>query len=163
VQGYRPGSARRKCRAGRCFRHPPTARPGVCCESREPTLTREGPMQRTRFIEHGGKRILLLDFTGLTPQTALPVIAEARSVVARQPEDGSLLTCTDVTGATYDQKVIDALKELSTHNRPYVRAAAVVVERGLKRALLSLVALFSRRKLHPAATSQEALDWLAAQ
>lgn len=118
-------------------------------------------MERTRFIEHGGSRILLLDFTDLTPQTAVPVIAEAREVVARQPRDGSLLTCTDVTGASYDQAVIDALKELSTHNKPWVRAAAVVVESGLKRALVSLVALFARRKLQAHPT--RALNWLARQ
>lgn len=120
-------------------------------------------MERTRFIEHRGTRILLLDYTGLTPQTALPAIAESRALIASLPQDGSLLTCTDVTGATYDQRVIDALKELSTHNRPFVRAAAVVVESGLKRALLSLVALFARRKLHAVATRDEALDWLAEQ
>lgn len=120
-------------------------------------------MERTRFIEHGGKRILLLDFTDLDPRTALPVIAQARDLVARQTPDQSLLTCTDVTGASYDQKVIDALKELSAHNKPYVRASAVVVESGLKRALISLVALFSKRKLHPVPTRAEALDWLVAQ
>lgn len=120
-------------------------------------------MERTRFIEHRGTRILLLDYTGLTPKDALPVIAESRGLIGRLPADGSLLTCTDVTGATYDQRVIDALKELSAHNKPFVRAAAVVVESGLKRALMSLVGLFSKRKLHAFATRGEALDWLAAQ
>jgi hypothetical protein len=118
---------------------------------------------RTRFIQHRGKRILLLDYTGLTPQTGLPAVAESRALIATLPQDGSLLTCTDVTGSTYDKTVIDALKELSTHNKPYVKAAAVVVESGLKRGLLSLVALFARRKLHAVATRAEALDWLAEQ
>jgi hypothetical protein len=120
-------------------------------------------MERTRFIEHGGRRILLLDFTGLSPDAAQPAIEESRAMVARQPRDGSLLTCTDVTGATYDQKVVDGLKELSVHNRPYVAAAAVVAESGIKRAMVSLVGLFSKRKLHAFPTREEALDWLVRQ
>lgn len=104
-----------------------------------------------------------MDFTGVTPQNALPMIAEARAFVGRLPADGSLLVCADVSGATYDQRVMDAVKELSVHNKPYVHASAVVVESGLKRALLPLVALFSGRKLHATATRKEALDWLAAR
>jgi hypothetical protein len=119
-------------------------------------------MERTRFIEHRGQRILLLDFTDLTPQDAPPAIAEARAIVAAQAP-GSTLTCTDVTGSGWNREVIDALKELAAHNRPYVRSAAVVVESGLKRSLVSLVALFTKRSLHAAATRDEALDWLVRQ
>ncbi len=41
---------------------------------------------RTRFIEHEGRRILLLDFSDIRdPAVALVAIAEARAFVATQP------------------------------------------------------------------------------
>jgi hypothetical protein len=120
-------------------------------------------MERTRFVEHRGRQVLLIDFTHLEPKGALDAIAESRAFIERLPADGTLLTCTDVTGATYDSAVVDALKKFSSGNRPYVRAAAVVVDSSLKRSLLSLVALLTQRKFHPSATREAALDWLVEQ
>ena len=85
-------------------------------------------MPRTRFIEHEGRKILLLDFSSIgDPQLALDAIAEARAIIARQQPDGSLLTLTNVTGSHFDSGVLRAIRELAEHNRPYVRAGAVTL------------------------------------
>jgi hypothetical protein len=116
---------------------------------------------RTAFVEHRGRRILLIDLSDLGPEAVRAEIALARALIARLPANGSLLVCTDGTGATYDHDTVHALGELSVHNRPYVRASATVVESGIKRAATTLVGMLSRRKLHAFATRDEALDWLA--
>ena len=75
-------------------------------------------MERTHFIEHGGVRILLLDFSHvMDEQLALGIIAQAKSVVATQAE-GSLLTLTNVEGSHFDSTVVAALRDLVEHNRP---------------------------------------------
>jgi hypothetical protein len=121
-------------------------------------------MDRVRFIEHKGKRIILLDFSGMTENVqGLEVVAEAIRVIGAQPVGGGTLTLTDVTDTRYDRQIIEAFKEMTARNRPFVKAAAVVSNSSLHRAAISMIALFSRRKLEVFDSRAPALDWLATQ
>ncbi len=116
---------------------------------------------KVKFIEHEGKSILYLDFSRCRADEVLKAIARARTVVARQPER-SLLTLTNVTDARFDDAVTRELKELTAHNRPYVRAAAVVGVTGIKRIIFEAVIAFSQRKISTFDTVDSAKQWLAA-
>ena len=119
---------------------------------------------RARFLEHAGKRVILLDFSGITdPEEGLAEVEKARRFIAGQKPDGTHLTLTDVTRTRYDRRIVEAFKAFTAHNRPYVRAAAVVSDSTLHRASISMIALFSKRKIHTCATREEGLAWLAAQ
>ena len=119
---------------------------------------------RTRFIDHKGKRVILLDFSGITnSDEGVAEIERARDFIARLEADGSHMTLTDVTRTRYDRKTVDAAKALTVHNRPYVKAAAVVSDSSLHRAAISMVALFSRRRLEVFPSRDEALAWLVSQ
>ena len=122
-------------------------------------------MERVRFIEHQGKRVVLLDFSGLKDiPVGLVEIAKAKQFFATQlPPDKSALTLTDVSETVYDKTIIDAMKDLTAHNRPFVKAAAVVSQSAIHRAAVSVVALFSRRKLETFDTREAALAWLVSQ
>lgn len=123
-----------------------------------------GSPGRTRFIEHGGQRIVLLDFSGLQEtEHGLAAVAEARAFIGALVPDGSHFTLTDTTGTRYDRKTIEAVKAMTVHNRPYVRAAAVVSDSSLHRAAISMIALFSKRRLEVFDTRERALAWLATQ
>ncbi|HYJ78097.1 MAG TPA: hypothetical protein VEW03_00645 [Longimicrobiaceae bacterium] len=120
-------------------------------------------MDRTRFIEHRGRRILFIDFSEMNdPGEALAEIAKVRRVVAEQPPE-SLLTLTDVTGTRYDDDIIQALKELAAHNRPYVRAAASVTRTPLQLVALRASAIATRRRLEAFGDLEEAKNWLVQQ
>ena len=120
-------------------------------------------MDRTRFIEHQGKRILLLDYSGLrSADEALREIERSKKLVALQPP-ASLLVLTDVSGAHYDRRVVQGMKELASHNAPYVRASAVVGVSGLQKVVYSAVILFSKRKIQLADTRDQAMEWLVGQ
>lgn len=119
--------------------------------------------QRVRFIEHRGQRILLIDFSGL--QAAADILREigvAREIVRSQPPN-SLRTLTHVRGARYTAPVMDALKQLTADNKPYVRHAAVVGMEGIHRVLYRAVLLFSRRSIETFDDLDAARDWLASQ
>lgn len=119
---------------------------------------------RVRFIDHGSLRVVLLDFQGITDKTqGLAHVDEARAFVARLPKDGSHYTLTDVRETRYDREIVDAFKQLTAHNRPYVRAAAVVSNSAIHRAAISLVAAISRRKLAVFETREAALEYLARE
>jgi hypothetical protein len=126
-------------------------------------LLRISAMERTRFIEHRGTRILLQDFSGIRdPDEALKEIRHAISVVARQPPH-SLRLLTIVREARYNAAVLQAMKEMAAHNAPYVKASAIVGMSGLHRVAYQTVLIFTRRKIPAFDSEAEALDWLAEQ
>jgi hypothetical protein len=121
-------------------------------------------MDRVRFIEHLGRHIVLLDFAGITDlEQGLAAIAEAARFLGAQPVGGDTTTLTDVTGTRYDRRIVDAFKTMTARNRPIVTAAAIVSDSALHRAAISVIALFSRRKLELFDSRALALDWLATQ
>ncbi|MEJ2679496.1 MAG: hypothetical protein P8174_10535, partial [Gemmatimonadota bacterium] len=118
---------------------------------------------RTRFIVHNDVPILLLDYSNITdPETALAEIASSRRIIAQQPE-GSVRTLTFVEGAQYNTHVVQALKDLTTHNKPYVKAAAVVGLNALHRIIYRAVITFSRRDIQVFSDLETAKNWLAAR
>ena len=122
------------------------------------------PIRRTRFIEHAGRRILLLDFSGIVDaETAHAAIAEARAVVGREPADQCLLTLPNVTGAHFDSGVLKAIRELAEHNRPYVRAGAVVGLAGLMKVVYNTLIHLTGRNIKPFDDVDSAKTYLVAQ
>lgn len=121
-------------------------------------------MERTRLIMHNGVQIVLLDYSGLRDiEEGLREIAKTKAFVAGLPKNGSHLTLTDATDTAYDKRVLEAMKDLTAHNKPYVKAAAVVSHSPIHRAAVAMVALFSRRNLTTFDTRAEALAWLVGQ
>src|SRR5215469_3223263 len=105
-------------------------------------------MSRTRFIEHAGKRIVLMDFSGVQDLAeALRIIEEARAFVAAQPREKTMLTLVDVHDSRFDDNVVAALKRLAAHNRPWVAAGSVVGMSAIQRIVFRIVNTFSGRNL----------------
>ena len=121
-------------------------------------------MERLRLIEHRGKQVVLLDFTNATdPEQTVREIREAKAWFATQPPNRGLRTVSDVTGARYNSAVLDALKDLAAHNKPYVGAAAGVVKTALHRVAMNVAAMFAGRKFQAFSDRNEALDWVVSQ
>ncbi len=105
--------------------------------------------------------MILLDFEGITdPAMGFAAADEARAFIAKLPPDGSHLTLTDLRATRYDRDVATKFRELTAHNRPFVRAAAVVSDSPIQRAAIAMIALATRRKLGVFETRQQALDYL---
>jgi hypothetical protein len=120
-------------------------------------------MSRTSTVSHGGRQVVIFDFTSLSnPQESLQHIAEAKEFVRRLPADGSGLFLTDVIGSRYNMEVLQALKEFAAHNKPYASRGAVATNSGLHRVAIMAVAAFSGRELKGFPSRQEALDWLVS-
>jgi len=119
-------------------------------------------MERIRFISHKGTEILLLDCSGCKAVELFPIIARARTLIASRPK-GSLRTLTDVTGAEVNDALAQQVKAFSLHNKPYVKAAAVVGIEGVKQIILNSVELASRREFQVFDAVDAAKDWLAEQ
>lgn len=119
-------------------------------------------MERVRFIEHKGKQILHLNFASAKAGEVLATIEKAKTVIAAQPLN-SLLTLSDVTDGTLNREVSDALKNFTHHNKPFVKAAAVIGISGLKQIIFNAVLKFSGRHIAALDSFEEAKDWLSEQ
>jgi hypothetical protein len=115
--------------------------------------------ERVKFIKHGGRDILFLNFVDCSANDVLRTIDEAKQVIGKQPE-GSLLTLTDVTNARFNEVVTERMKDFTTHNKRYVKAAAIIGLSGIKKIIFEAVMMFSRRKIHIFDNIIEAKDWL---
>lgn len=115
--------------------------------------------ERIQFIRHQGREILLLDLSNSHANEVLKVIEEAKEIICARPEN-SILTLTDVTNARFNQEVGEGMKQFTLHNKPYVKAGAVVGITGLKRIIFNAVMAFSQRKLEPFDDREQAAEWL---
>ena len=114
---------------------------------------------RVYFIEHGGHRVLFLNYSGCNGAILKMAAEEGNRVISREPPN-SVLTLTDVTGMSFDQESVTALKAMVAANAPYVKRAAVIGISGLQSLIYDAVQAFSKRKIPHFPTRQQALDWL---
>lgn len=106
--------------------------------------------------------MVLQDFSGIrTPEEALRGIDEARQFMKTQ-QPGVLLV-TDVTGASFDKRVLEAMRELAAHHKPYVRASAIVGLSPLARVAHAAITRFTGRTIRAFDDLEAAKDWLAQQ
>jgi hypothetical protein len=115
--------------------------------------------ERVKFIRHQEKEILFLDFSNSKTEEVLKIIEDAKRVISAKPEN-SLLTLTDVTNARFNEEVGEGMKQFTAHNKPYVKAAAVVGITGLKRIIFGAVMAFSKRNLQSFDDVEQAKHWL---
>ena len=119
-------------------------------------------MERIRFIQHKGAEILYIDFSGCQAAEIFPLVSQAKAIIALRPPQ-SLLTLTNVTNTQQNEAANQQMKSYTAHNKPYVKAAAVVGVEGLKKIVLDTIVLMSKRQIHPFETIEQAKDWLAEQ
>jgi len=120
-------------------------------------------MSLVQFIDHHGTRILMLDFSGVAdPKTLVSSIDEAERVIAGEPER-SVLTLTYVRGSNFSADLGQRLWRFARHNKPYVKAGAIVGLGALQKELYHLVMNLSRRNLPPFDDLEVAKDWLVSQ
>jgi len=116
----------------------------------------------TRFVDHAGHRIFEVHFENLTAEQAIAAMDEAKTVIAACPP-ASLLALTYVSGARFDPKVSQALRDFTAHNRPFVRRSAVVGLSGIQKALLSGIRIGTGRDIRGFDDPEEARAWLVTE
>jgi hypothetical protein len=120
-------------------------------------------MEKVRFVQYKGKKILLEDFSGLEPGKEFTETLDiARKTIASQPPK-SVLAVLDATNAHYDNETLGLLKDFVKANTPYIKAATVVGITGLLGIALRTVVAFSGRSFEQFKTREEAMNWLTEQ
>jgi hypothetical protein len=119
-------------------------------------------MGKVDFISHKGKRMLYIDASGCKAVELAAVCDRAKQQIGKEPQ-ASLLILTNVTGTEISKETSAIIKDLTTFNKPFVKASAVVGVEGLKKIIYNAVMTFSGRTIASKDTLDQAKDWLAAQ
>jgi hypothetical protein len=120
-------------------------------------------MERVKFVEHQGVRILLSDLSGIRDGMELQrTIRLATELVQAQPMR-SLLILVDLTGVEYSLEAFAIVQQAVATNRPYVRARAVVGLPGAAAIPFSVVAKLSGSPMASFEDQEAAKDWLVRQ
>jgi len=120
-------------------------------------------MADSYFIEHGDKKIYYIDFTDSSVAAITDTVEKAMADIAGQPP-GSVLTMTNVEGVAVSQELGNLMMEFTKHNKPYVKAGAVLGVTGLKKINFNAVLMASgRRNLHLFDSMEAAKEWLVKQ
>jgi len=118
-------------------------------------------MDRSKFIQHKGREIYMLDCSDCKPEEIVLIIDECARQVQSRPEK-SVRTLTIAGGGRFDNQVLQKLKDLTQGNAPYVDKAAVVGITGLYKVVMNTIKLFSKREFHLFDSVEDAKDFLAS-
>lgn len=120
-------------------------------------------MAGVQFITYQSIEILFIDFSYSTSkEEILRIIDETKRLIATRAYS-SVFTLTDITNAYFDSEITQALKQLAAHNRPYVKAGAVVGVTNIRRIIYNAVLFFSKRHLEICEDLESAKAWLVSQ
>ena len=75
--------------------------------------------ERIQFIDHQGKRVLLVDFSNCPASEVEKIARAVPDYLTVNPRD-SVLVLTDFTGAVFDRDAVRAVKETAVFDRPFV-------------------------------------------
>ena len=120
-------------------------------------------MAGVHFIRHGNIEILHINFSNTSSKgEILEIMDETKGLIATRPLS-SVLVLTDITGAFFDRDISQAMKQLAAHNKPYVRASAVVGVTPIRRIVYNAVMFFSGRHFESCDDLESAKAWLLSQ
>jgi hypothetical protein len=118
-------------------------------------------MDKVKFIEHNQKKILLIDFFDCNVEKALQIIEEGKSVMKQQAECSVLSLMNFNNENAFLPDLFQAMKEFARHNKPYVKASAVVVYKDMHKLFIQTMALIADRNFRIFDDAEEAKNWLA--
>ncbi len=114
------------------------------------------------ILEHKGKKIHYMNFSSCDRRRMVAAIEEIEPQIEKEPAN-SILTLVDVDGIIFNTEILKAFKEFTEHNKPHVKAGAVLGIKGVQKIAYDAVMRFSNRNLPIFETIEEAKDWLVQQ
>jgi hypothetical protein len=115
--------------------------------------------ERIRFISHEGTPILLVDLSNCSAAEVEKTVRAVPAYVTAQPRN-SVLLLADFTGASFDRRALQAMKESAVFDKPYIKKTAWVGAENFPKVFREHIQSFSRREFPTFKSHQEALAWL---
>jgi hypothetical protein len=113
------------------------------------------------WINYQGKKILFIDYSGLTPPEQLEQIRKAAQMLADTKATDNL-SLTNVSNTRVSQEFIELAKEQGKISAPFTKKAAIVGITGIRKIILKAVNTVSGNPRVPFDTIEQAKEWLVA-
>lgn len=120
-------------------------------------------MKRVEIIKYKGKEIVYMDFSNLEIKQYdefKATIEDAKNILKTYPL-ASALTLVNFLNLRFSTQFLAELKELTFHNKPYVKSGAVFGVQGLQKVVFDAVMKLTGRDLPIFNSKEEGLDWLS--
>ncbi|MBI9050865.1 MAG: hypothetical protein JEZ00_15700 [Anaerolineaceae bacterium] len=111
------------------------------------------------WIMYKGKKILYVNYGGLSPAEMLEQILSATKMIVDENSD-QILSLSDVTDCFVNKEFTDLSKKQGAISLPLTKKAAIVGVTGIKNILLKGVNAFTNNPRVPFDMLEEAKDWL---
>jgi hypothetical protein len=117
---------------------------------------------RLKKISHRGCSILFTDYSNFVTLDEWQALLDAERKLMPKEQLGSVLALAVFTGSRFSASVFSALKELAVHNKPYVKASALVGLSSLQQGVfLKGIERTADRTFGLFDSVEAAMDWLA--
>ena len=117
---------------------------------------------RLKKISLRGCSILFTDYSNFITFEEWKVLLDAERQLMPKEQLGSVLALAVFTGSRFSASVFSALKELAVHNKPYIKASALVGLSSLQQGVfLKGIERTADRSFGLFDTVDQAKDWLA--
>lgn len=117
---------------------------------------------RLKKISHRGCSILFTDYSNFITFEEWKVLLDAERQLMPKEQLGSVLALAVFTGSRFSASVFSALKDLAVHNKPYIKASALVGLSSLQQGVfLKGIERTADRSFGLFDTVDQAKDWLA--
>jgi hypothetical protein len=113
--------------------------------------------ERIRYINEKGKEILLVDLANCPPSEVADIARIVPNHVATRPR-ASVLLLVNLTGASFDQEAVRAIKESAVFDKPYIKKSAWIGN--IQEEMRADIRNFSRRELPVFSSIEQAITWL---
>lgn len=121
-------------------------------------------MKRVEVLNYKDREIVYIDFSNLEIKDFnefKATIEDAKSIIKNYPPT-SVYTLVNFTNLRFSTQFLAELKELTFHNKPYVKNGAVFGVQGLQKVVFDAVMRITGRDLPIFNSKEEGMDWLSA-
>ena len=118
--------------------------------------------ERIYTIKHRMHEILVVDFNGCPPDQVRDVTLAVRLFVTNQKKH-SVLILADFGGIRVDKEMLQAFKDATARDKPYVKRAAWINADNFDPTLKKSLQDFSTRKFPTFPSRDAALEYLTAE
>ena len=117
-------------------------------------------MGSVKFITYKDKNILFIDLANCSKEHAFQVLEKSKSIIKEQPKY-SVLALADINNENlYIPDLFLAMQEFVKHNKPYIKASAVIASEERLKLFIDILSYSSGRKFSIFDDALEAKDWL---
>lgn len=116
--------------------------------------------EAVKIIDYQNLKIITIDFPSNSDLEQIKkIIVEAKNSIARQPKN-SVFTLTILGDFHFNNEITKEFHKFIEHNKPYVKAGAVVGISGIKQAMLNSLSLLTKRSFIVVDKVDDGLEYL---